>query len=353
MKTQLHFIVGIGRSGTTILSNLLNKYEDVQCLPEANFFVFFLNKFRGMNKITKKEIDLVFEEIEIYSLSHPLVGYDFKINDVKQKICNKINENDSISYNHLCLLIYNEFRTLGVDKKNAHILIDKNPSYSIFINNISKEMPDAKFIWIVRDYRANILSRKQSIYLKSPDVAYNAIRWKLYNKGVDSFSKKNTKKILLIRYEDLITNYNKEIDKIKQFLGISLETVIHDNIIQQKINIEDYIILDKFKERFVKKYSDLNKELNSDRLNVWKDKLTEKEIKLADAICSKNGKKYGYNEYYKLNVINSFFLKLKHIIPIIKGYIDVYKDKLIYFAPIEMKLNRLKKRYTQLGFIKK
>ena len=69
-------------------------------------------------------------------------------------------------------------------------------------------------------------------------------------------------------------------------------------------------------------------------------KLTEKEIKLADAICSKNGKKYGYNEYYKLNVINSFFLKLKHIIPIIKGYIDVYKDKLIYFAPIEMKLNR-------------
>lgn len=41
MEKQLHFIVGIGRSGTTILSKLLNKFTDVHCMPEANFLVFF------------------------------------------------------------------------------------------------------------------------------------------------------------------------------------------------------------------------------------------------------------------------------------------------------------------------
>lgn len=353
METQLHFIVGIGRSGTTILSNILNKYDVVHCMPEANFLVFFLHKYQHLKKINKKEVDFIFEEIELYTLSHPLVGWDFKIDEVKKNIYNKINENVYLTYKDLCLLIYKEFKTQGVDKKKSQILIDKNPSYSLFINDISKFMPESKFIWIIRDYRANILSRKQSIYLKSPNIVFNAIRWKLYNKEIQSFAKKNTKKVLLVKYEDLITNYNYEIDKITKFLEINLESKTNIKNTLQKINTDDYNILPQFKERFVKKYSDLNKELNSDRQNVWREKLTKKEIKLADAICAKTASKYGYNELYNFNFFKLFLIKLKHTIPIIKGYADVYKDKLIYFAPIELKINRLRKRYIQLSFIKK
>lgn len=353
MNTQLHFIIGIGRSGTTILSKLLNKYSDVHCMPEANFLVFFLQKYGNKTHFTNKEIDAIFEEIELYTLSHPMVGWQFESKEARQTITASLKLSKTLSYKELCILIYRSFKVNGINKENAKILIDKNPSYTIFVNQISNALPDSKFIFIVRDYRANILSRKQSVYLKSPDIAYNSTRWKLYNKEAYAFYKKNENKVLLIKYESLVSNYEAEIQRITSFLNINPVFEPENQAEKETANVKDYNISEKFRERFMKKYSDLNKELNKDRLEVWKEKLSAKEITLSDAICLTVSKQLGYEPYFKANGLKSFLLKSRSIIQIIKGYIDIYKDKLIYYAPIGLKLNRLKKRYVKLGFIEK
>jgi hypothetical protein len=351
MNAKLHFIVGIGRSGTTILSKLLNKYSDVHCMPEANFLVFFLYKYSHKKNFTLKEIDYIFEEIAIYALSHPMVGWEFDAKPVKQKITELLNISETISYQQLCIFIYQNFKIPGTDKEKAHLLIDKNPSYTIFINKISRELPESKFIFIIRDYRANILSRKQSVYLKSPNVAYNATRWKLYNEEAYAFYKKNNDKVILVKYEDLVSNYELEINRIIQFLNISpiLEpTHIND---QQNININDYNISERFKERFIKKYSDLNKELNPDRLNVWKEKLSEKEIKTCEIICASFAENFGYAPSYSTSFLEKIKITVFCFIPILSGHMDVFKDKIIYYSPIALKLNRLKEKYKEIGFL--
>ncbi len=353
MEKQLHFIVGIGRSGTTILSKLLNKYADVHCMPEANFLVFFLHKFRHKTHFSETDIQLVFEEIELYTLTHPLVGWDFNIKEVKASIIEQVAISKEITYTDLCILIYKNFKVQGINKNKAQLLIDKNPSYSIFIDKISVAIPNAKFIWIVRDHRANILSRKQSIYLKSPDVAYNATRWTLYNQDIFNFCNNNPNKVLLIKYEDLVLNYNQVALRLQNFLGVSSNMELTNSLDKQAIKIDEYDIKDEYKERFIKKYSDLDKELNGDRLNVWKEKLSESEIQLCDAICSDLAKEFGYDSYKTINRFKKLLLKINYFIPILKGYIDIYKDKFIYFAPIHLKINRLRKRYTKLGFVKK
>ena len=59
-KTQLHFIVGIGRSGTTILTKLLNMYKDIHCMPEAILFkesaIFYNNTLVLFFSVFFKEI---------------------------------------------------------------------------------------------------------------------------------------------------------------------------------------------------------------------------------------------------------------------------------------------------------
>lgn len=352
-KISLNFIIGIGRSGTTILSKLLNKYVDVQCLPEANFFVFFLQKYKNKKHFTSQEINVIFEEIDIYSLSHPLLGWKFESLEAKKNIEKLLNSSKNISYNKLCILIFTHFKVDGLNKEKATLLLDKNPSYTIFVNEIAQALPNSKFVYIVRDYRANILSRKQSIYLKSPNIAYNATRWKLYNQIAYNFYKKNTDKVLIVKYENLVSEPEQEMQKIVNFLNIKSEQETNDYDNTVTLNLNDYQIAERFRERFIKKYSDLNKSINKDRLDVWKEKLSSEEIKLADTICSESSRVFGYTSSNNINMLNSVALKLKHSVPIIKGYIDIYKDKLIYYLPIRYKMKRLIIRYKQLNFIPK
>lgn len=353
MEKQLHFIVGIGRSGTTILSKLLNKFVDVHCLPEANFLVFFLNKFKNKKTFSVNDIREIFEEIDLYALSHPWVGWEFDIELTKKYLEDVISKNEVITYQEICKLIYENFVVTCIDKSNSKLLIDKNPSYTIFTNEISQVFPESKFIWIVRDYRANILSRKQSVFLKSPNIAYNATRWLLYNKRANSFYQKNKDRTILIKYENLVLKNEEETEKLTHFLEIKPIFEAIDFEKKQTINLDSFNVSEQYKNRFIKKYSDLNKTLNSDRLDVWKEQLSEKEIKICEVICSSFAKNVGYQP--SLNI--SKYTKIKIIticLPsILKGYLDIYKDKILYYFPTKIKLNRLKKKYIELGFIKK
>ncbi len=348
---KLHFIIGIGRSGTTILTKLLNKYKNVHCLPEANFLVFFLYHYKNKTTFTATDINLLFEEIELYRLSHPWVGWDFNVQEAKKEIHNLISKNSSITYQELCKLIYEKIKVVGADKSNAEMLIDKNPSYTIFSNHIQSELPQSKFIWIIRDYRANVLSRKQSIFLKSPNIAYNATRWKLYNKAANKLYQNNKDKTILIKYEDLVLKNEQESNRLTQFLNIKPLFEDIDFEKKQTINLDSFNISSRYKDRFVKKYSDLNKTLNSDRLDAWKEQLSEKEIKICEVICSSFAKKIGYKSSLRI----SQYDKIKTIIiclpSILKGYLDVYKDKVLYYFPVKIKLNRLKKKYIELELV--
>jgi len=322
-------------------------------LPEANFLVFFLNQFKNKQSLKKEDILLIFEQIELYGLSHLWVGWQFDLEMTKNECLQLITKQSNITYPQLCTIIYRNFKVLGADKQNAEMLIDKNPSYTIFATKISKVFPNAKFIWIVRDYRANILSRKQSVYLKSPNIAYNATRWKLYNEAAYSFFCENPNKTILIKYEDLIEKNEIITKQLEAFLNIKPDFEVDNFEQSQIINLDNYQLADKFKERFVKKYSDLNKTLNSNRLNAWKEQLTKDEIKLCDAICQPSASKIGYEPMFEINR----FKKIKYILNSLKwvclGHVDIFKDKILYYFNGKIKIKRLKKKYIELGFITK
>jgi len=353
INKQLHFIIGIGRSGTTILNKILNAHPFIHSLPEANFLVFFLKDFKDVKVFTSKQIELIFEQIRVFSLSHPLIGYEFDREAVKNKVI-EIAASKELSYEQLCKIIYSEFKVVGNDKSSAGILIDKNPSYTIFVNEIAETLPEAKFIFLLRDYRANVLSRKQNVDLNSADVVYNSQRWKLFNRVAMDFFKKNKNKVLILKYEDLVLNSEKEIMFACEFLGIKAEDIKTESDLEQKVNLSHFNIDLKHKVRFAKKYSDLSKPLNSDRLYSWKTELTQEEIKICDVICSDFATGLGYISFLKLSGYDKLKVKFKNIVPIFKAWIDVKKDHLVYqLLPVRFKLKRLKKHYTRINFIKK
>ena len=349
-SSQLHFIIGMDRSGTTILTKLLNNFVDIHCLPEANFLLFFLHQFKNKKNFTEEDIALIFEQMKVYYLTNPWIGWEFNFEECKNVI-KEFSVTEQITYEKLCKIILENFKMIGINKKNATLLIDKNPCYTLFVNHIHDTFKDAKFIWITRDYRANMLSRIQHPDLKPSNTPFNAIRWVLYNKEALNFYRKNKEKTILIKYEELVLNYEAEIKKLTQFLNIS--TTLESNYIEKGlIDFSKHQVSFEHKARYEKKYTDLNQPLNSNRLDVWKTQLSQKDITICDAICSSFAAKIGYHPYQKIKKTEVFLLKIKYLYPIINGYLDIYKDKLIYFINVKIKLSKLKSRYTKLGFIK-
>ncbi len=348
---EIHFIIGAPRSGTTILSKLLNNHPVIHCLPEANFLIFFLHKFKRKKKFSGKDIDLIFEQIYLYSLSHPWIGWEFNIEDVKKNIITDF-AGKQISYIELCKAIYQNFKVDDIDKSNATILLDKNPIYTIFAGKLRKTIPAAKFILIIRDYRAHVLSRKQSVDFETPDIAFNALRWKLFNQVGLKFYKQNPKHVLLVKYEELILNKEAELKKICTFLNLSFNSAISENLTPYKTDTSGYNIPPQLKTRLDKKYSDLNKPVNTSRIDSWKTELTKEEILLCDVICGNFAKQLGYTELQPYPYLTKCLLKIKSFSSLMKASINQKKEYIIYYVPPKIKLRRLLKISIEQGFLK-
>lgn len=346
---HLHFIVGIGRSGTTLLTNILNKHQDLHCLPEANFLVFFLHHFRQQRGFSDEDIELIFQQIHIYSYSHPFVGWEFDEEAAKAEIKAFCKSSPELGYLDLCKQIYSHFRVKEQDKTQASVLIDKNPGYTIYLDKIAMLSPDSKFIWLIRDYRANVLSRKQSIYLNPPHVAYNAMRWKRFNQLAMSFHKKNPGKVLLVRYEDLVYESERTMERIYEFLGVKSAGITNTEMAVPE-NISEFLTQKQHEQRMIKKYSDLSKPINTDRVESWKRELPVYEIALCDSICGNFAGQFGY-EKQVLTTEEKPRLQ-KHAGDILRAIADIEKDLLIYYLPIHYKMKRFIRRQKILGFIR-
>ena len=52
-KINIHFIIGPGRSGTTLLAMIFNNHKDCVSAPEIKHFVYFYKKHKNITHISK------------------------------------------------------------------------------------------------------------------------------------------------------------------------------------------------------------------------------------------------------------------------------------------------------------
>lgn len=346
---QLHFIIGIGRSGTTILNKILNSHPAIHALPEANFLLFFLSDYKNVTRFKKEHIELMFQQIGIFALSHPLVGWELDMAKSKEKMIRLVEEKE-MSYAALCKSIYSEIKVSGKDKSNATMLIDKNPAFTLSVDQLEKNFPESKFILLVRDYRANVLSRKQNAYLKSPKVTYNATRWLVFNEIAWTFCQKHPQKVLLMRYEDLVSDYEASMKKVFSFLSVKEEDMKETEL--SEVDVTKMDIAEEHKKYFKKKYDDLSKPINTSRVSAWQTELSEKEITECDAICAGFAKVYGYEAFSPVSFTTKWGILVKNLAVIIPSWLDIKKDQLLYHVSAKTKMKALIKRHESLGFIK-
>lgn len=340
-KLPIVFIIGRGRSGTTLLQTIFDANPSVITANESPFIIHLKQKYSIINNWSSDKIDEFIVDLYKDVKFAQLWGIDQT--QLKKRIIQyPINE---LHFSILCKLVYLTILS-PFPKDKIKLIIDKNPIYSFFIRDLVKVFPNAKFIHLIRDYRDNVISSRKAF--KINDVALLAMRWKKYNMFIDNYKKNNSKLFYTLQYEKLVTHPEKLVPELCAFIDIAFNPAMLDfhettkkiyNTNSSKNNVLNTIVQDL--------HPNLLNPINSNQIGKWNSDLTSSETEAIDYIAGKYAVKYDYNPTTKV-------FKLNYLIKAFKSYIRYIINYTIYktYYKIPMKLRDVSKKISKLLYEK-
>jgi hypothetical protein len=295
-KIPIFFILGRPRSGTTLLTQLFNAHPNIRIAPEFPVMLFLYQRFKNVKKWDEDSIRSFVDHVFFYSkfslrrVENLKLDKEFIISELL-----KYKDTGSIqlflkSINYYAYSVFNKEETLWIG--------DKNPIYSIYTNRFRKIFPEAKFICIIRDYRDNFISIKKlaekEIAVEAPVLTLQIARWRYFVRLFLDCNRLFPGKYYILRYEDLVTEQEKTVRSLCEFLGITYDPSVFDFYKKKEEVSEIYsnTVWTKFHENLLKP-------VNTGRMNTWQGKLTEPQVRMADQIAGKYADRLGYERQFK------------------------------------------------------
>jgi hypothetical protein len=298
-KLPAVFIVSSGRSGTTLLSSMLNASEEIYIPYESDFIARAYPYYHQKKKLDRqdyKTITKLFQATaqedgwgmsEDYLFSYLIERSPQTFAEVNSVICEAFHKQEST-----------EELLWGI----------KAPVLIASLERIKQVCPTAKIVHLIRDGRDVYLSYKKvhktsEIKFGPKGVIENALYWVDGLKRVEDFLKINgDSQIYELRYSDLVSNPQLELKKLCDYLGIEYKALMHENFNDLERN-------QKIAPKYLRKtiHQKLQNGLDSKNTNKYKEQMTTREKVVFELIAIPYLIKYAYNPDYIF--LNTFLLQ--------------------------------------------
>ena len=206
MSKPIPFIVGVGRSGTTLLRLLLDAHSELAIPPEANWLELVLGHI--------EKIPFDFEAcLAAFNSAPSWPDYSISPNQLMEILQNHDVDNRGKTLKAIYALY--AFRH-GKARYG-----DKTPKNILRIERLSQLIPEAHFVHIIRDGRDVAVSWKNVWFGQGLGIEKLAKMWSDQITGARAQSKNAN--YMELRYEDLVTNPRVELEKIAAFLQLPFQ----------------------------------------------------------------------------------------------------------------------------------
>ena len=281
------FIIGRPRSGTYLLRNLFDAHSNVIIPTECPMIVNLYPKYGHLKQWDKDKLNAFMDDV---ALHHDFQKWNINREAVKKKL---LSYEGHYSFQTLIKAVYSEFQSV-FPKKEVLLFGDKNPVYSTNTEKVLKAFPNAKYIHLTRDYRDNLVSIRK-VDFEAPYTPLIAYRWRFSAKKVHRLKQRYPGSFFSMRYEDLVEAPEKNMRQLCKFLGIPYEPSVFEFYKKQQNAFANH------PGHEVEKYhQSLSNPITTQKTGVWKTKLKEKDVKMADAVVGKYAEISGYSrKYYK------------------------------------------------------
>jgi hypothetical protein len=277
------FIVGMPRSGTTLIQGILCNTGEYFPMPETHFFV---RAAYGLpeDKLSKKDRERIRQKL---------------LNKSRIKLDRGLPE-DLTKKKDVFEHVVDQFNVEGTST-----FLEKTPRHIFFYSRILEYYPDARFICVIREPKNVISSQLTNSPKKNKSVIRLAL---LYNKIAASIVKvRNNENTFLIRYEDLTTETELILKNICKFLNVGFDSKLVHSVAAPPGIVSEH---EFWKNKNVKV-----KTIQKNNPAKWEEFLDNYQENLVNFITGSHAAEFGYLLKYKRNALyKGFTCDLKHLI---------------------------------------
>ena len=193
------FIVGLPRSGSTLVEQILTSHSQVDGTNELHFILNMAMRLRGKLRDGRPAYPANLGDLDSHTLARLGAEYLKKTQP----------------YRH-----------------GAPFFVDKMPNNFMHIGLIRKILPQAKFIDVRRNPMACCFSNFKQLFGDGQEFSYSldwlGAYYRDYTKLMDHWNEVLPGEVLLVRHEDVVTDLSEQVERILTFCGLPFEQACVD-----------------------------------------------------------------------------------------------------------------------------
>lgn len=274
------YILAMGRSGTTLLQNILDAHPNITIPPEAFFPLHLYHKYKNetiwSNQTIKNFID------DLYT-DRP---FRIRWNVARKDVENAFIAYKATSYKEACNVVRSAYKSSFKIKK-IDCFGDKNPTYANMTKRIMEIDPSAKILHMVRDPRGSGNGRLTTFKMK--DALFVGLSWANSNERILKLKEKYPNQYYLVRYENLIEHTEETIKAICQFLEIPFQPIM---LSYREETVKEY---NQYSTILREKHESVLKPIDKKIADKWKIQLSKQQLADIELTTYKTAKKLGYH----------------------------------------------------------
>jgi len=269
------FIIGMPRSGTTLIQGILCNGGSYFPMPETHFFeraTYGLPE-KKLSKENRESIRRILYKKSRIKIDQEFPDYLTTVKDIFEYVIGHFNP----------------------DGRNT--FLEKTPRHVFFYSKIREYYPDAKFICMIREPKNVVSSQLKN----SPKQDKSVVRLSLlYNKIAAAILKiRNSNNVFLINYEDLTTETALILKNTCKFLDIPYDSKLVENVAAPPGIVSAH---EFWKNRNIE-YETIQKN-DADK---WRKALSPGQADMVNCITRAYSEKFGYDlRYNPIRVVCSF-----------------------------------------------
>jgi hypothetical protein len=283
MLAPAPFIVGVGRSGTTLLRLMLDSHPEIAIPTETHFLANLIDREGDTSKDE-------FLQIVTGAPTWPNMALE---NSALERALNEINP---FSLSHAIRAFYR----LYARQHGKRLWGDKTPPYRAFMPHIQRLLPEAHFIQIIRDGRDVALSYRGLWFGPSDDVAAQAAFW-LNEVRAAQTQASRLPHYLEIRYEQLVLEPEETLRTICNYLKLPFNSSMlsyHESaparLAEFKVPFGPPGMPSMDLDRFIAIHENTKRPPAPERVGRWRSEMSEEEQTRYEAIAGPLLAELGY-----------------------------------------------------------
>lgn len=200
-------MVGYARSGTTLLTVLLDRHPDLAATPETHYFDLVLTDpcrpRRGDHTSMVRHL-----------LTHARAA-DLRL-DPDETLA-RFRRHDP-RWRHLFRVALERY----AEVRGASRVVEKTPAHLAHVPRILQWYPDARVVLVLRDGRDAVTSMLAADFTHD-DLRRHACNWRRAAELGEELASRYPGSLHTVRYEDLVANPRDALSRLHEFLGIPLD----------------------------------------------------------------------------------------------------------------------------------